>query len=242
MMQVTCRNKITGSETRKTTYDRKNDGVEVTYRDNVTGNSETVYVPADRSALNPERITFEGCTTVQQATKLAYRLYNKQQYQTETVRFDVDDFGRNIVPGARIDSPDSTRFTKRADVTDGYRVYDGEVVNVQGFEVTLSEPVYFTPGEDHYITFTKEDGSNSESIQCSQVDDYRILLETLPSEPIYDGYSRDRTKYLLVSEQLKESVALIPRTIEYSLSDAGFEVHTINCVNYTDKYYQNDND
>jgi hypothetical protein len=100
----------------------------------------------------------------------------------------------------------------------------------------------FTVGEDHYITFTKPDGESSTPILCTQVDDYTVLLSTLPTVAIYDGYEMDRTKYTLVSEQLKQSVALLPKTIEFSLSDDASEVHTITSVNYTDKYYQNDLD
>lgn len=239
-MQVTCRNKITGSETRKIVYDRKYDGVEITYRDNTTGASEVVYLPVDQSARNPERRTLRGCTTKLQAWRYAWRLYNKQIYRTEGVVFDVDEFGRNIIPGSRIDSPDSTRFTKRTGVTDGYRVYDGEVIEVQGLTVELSEPMEFIPGEDHYITFTRQDGANSEAILCTYIDEYRVLLSTLPTEAIYDGYSQDRTKYMLVSEQLKDSVALIPETIEFSLSDENVETNTISLINYTDKYYKDD--
>ena len=121
-------------------------------------------------------------------------------------------------------------------------VFDGGVVEVNGLQVELSEPVVFTAGEDHYITFTKADGSSAAPVLCTQVDDYTVLLSTLPAMAIYDGYQQDRTKYVLVSEQLQQSVALLPKTIEFSLSDEGSEVHTITSVNYTDKYYQNDLD
>lgn len=241
-MQITCRNKIVGSETRKTDYHRKYDGVELNYRDNDTGVSETIYVPSDQSSRNPERKDLSGCTTKLQALRYANRMYNRQLYEIEYTKFDVDEFGRNIIPNKRIDSPDSTRFTKREGVTDGYRVYDGEVVEINGMQVELSEPVEFTAGEDHYITFTKDNGDSSQAILCTQVDEFTVSLSTMPSEPIYDGYDKDRTKFMLVSEQLAESVALIPKTIEYNLSDDGDEIHTVSSVNYTDKYYQNDLD
>lgn len=239
-MQITCRNKLPETEVRRISYDRKHDGVEVTYRNNETGISDTVYIPADRSALNPVRKELRGCTSKLQAYRYGCRVYNKQIHQTEFVKFDVDEFGRNIIPGKRIDSPDGTRFTKRADVTDGYRVFDGEVIEVTGLTVELSEPVWFTPGEDHYITFTKENGDNSESILCTQVDEYRVLLSALPLEPIYDGYLRDRTKFTLMSEQLKQSVALLPQTIETSVAEDGAETITVNATNYSAKFYQND--
>lgn len=241
-MQITCRNKIPESETRRIEYDRKNDGVEITFRNNETGVSDTVYIPQDQSSLNPERIPLKGCTSRLQAYRYGARIYNKQLHQIEFVKFDVDEFGRNVIPGKRIDSPDSTRFTRRLDITDGYRVYDGEVVEVNGLEVELSEPVAFTEGEDHYIVFTKENGENTETILCTRIDDYTVLLGALPSEPIYDGYNKDRTKFTFMSEQLRESIALLPQTIEFSLNDEGQEINTINSTNYSHRFYDNDLD
>lgn len=239
-MQITCRNKLPDSETRKENYDQKSDGVEITYRDNATGASEAVYIPLDQSAINPDRKELLGCTSKVQALRYAYRMRNKQVYQYISAKFDVDEFGRNIIPGRRLDSPDSTRFTKRAGVTDGYRVYDGEVVEVSGLVVELSEPIEFTEGEDHYIVFTKENGDNSEAILCTYVSEFKVQLSTLPSESVYDGYSRDRTKFTFMSEQLRESVALIPETIEFSLDDNGSEVNTVSLTNYSANYYKDD--
>jgi hypothetical protein len=136
-MQVTCRNKMPGSEIREDVFERKYDGVEVTWRDEVSGVSETFYVPEDRSATNPDRIDFNGCITREQAYKFAYRVYNRQIYNRYNVTFDVDEFGRNITPGKRIDSPDGTRFVVRKDNTEGYRVFDGEVVEVNGLLVVI---------------------------------------------------------------------------------------------------------
>lgn len=241
-MQVTCRNKMPGSEVREDVFERKYDGVEVTWRDEISGVSETFYVPEDRSATNPDRIDFNGCITREQAYKFAYRVYNRQIYNRYNVSFDVDEFGRNIVPGKRIDSPDGTRFVVRKDNTEGYRVFDGEVVEVNGLLVELSEPVVFIGGEDHYVTFTKSNGDNSDPILCTQIDDFTIALSELPAEAIYDGYSQDRTKFVLVSEQLRESIAIIPETIEFKMDDNGAETNTVSAINYDSRYYKNDLD
>lgn len=239
-MQVTCRNKIPESEIRKLSYDQQHDGVEITYRSNVTGASDTIYIPSDRSALNPTRKELRGVTTALQAYRYGARIRNKQIHQLEFIKFEVDEFGRNIIPGKRIDSPDGTRFTKRADTVDGYRVFDGEVIEVNGLTVELSEPVVFTPGENHYIIFTRENGDNSEPILVTPVTPYHVLLSTLPAEPIYDGYNRDRTKFTLMSEQLRQSVALLPQTIETSINDDGTEIITVNATNYSAEFYKND--
>lgn len=241
-MQITCRNKIPESETREQVFERQYDGVEVSWRDENTAVSETLHLPSDRSAVNPDRVELQGCITYEQAYKFAARLYNKQIYSRYLVSFDVDEFGRNIIPGKRIDSPDSTRFVNRPGVEDGYRIFDGEVVEVTGLNVELSEPVTFTPGEDHYIVFTKENGDNTDPILCTRVDDFTVLLSGLPSEDIYDGYDRDRTKFTFVSEQLRESMALIPQTIEFKMDDDGKETNTVSSIAYSHKYYKNDLD
>lgn len=239
-MQITCRNKIVNSETREQTFEREFDGVELSYRDELTAIDEVIYLPVDQSAINPDRISLPGCTTATQAYRYAARKFNKQKHSRVKVTFDVDEFGRNIIPGKRIDSPDSTRFTQRNGVIDGYRVYDGEVIEVSGLQVELSEPVSFLAGEDHYIVFTNNNGDNSEAILCTYVSEFVVLLNTLPTESIYDGYSKDRAKYTLTSEQLRESIALIPQTIEFKMDDDGNEINTIGSVNYSDQYYKND--
>lgn len=238
--QITCRNKDYTTENRSYTGEQEYDGVEATYRSNENGVQETMYIPQNRSATNPKRIELIGCTTKLQAFRLASRAYNELVYNLFSVSFETDDFGRNIIPGKRVDSPDGTRFTTRPGATDGYRVFDGEVVEVKGLQVELSCPVVFTEGEDHYITFTKINGENMASILCTQVDDYTVLLSTIPEEPIYDGYSLDKTKFMLVSEQLSQSVALIPQTIESSVDTNGVETNKINLINYSPKYYKDD--
>lgn len=241
-MQVTCRNKIEGSESREQTFSQQFDGVEVSYRDELTSISETIYIPTDRTAINPDRIELPGCISEIQAFRYAYRKFNKQLYNNLKVTFEVDEFGRNVIPGKRIDSPDSTRFTLREGVTDGYRIYDGEVLSVLGMTVELSEPVEFTVNEDHYIVFTNSNGENSESILCTRIDDFTVLLSALPSSSLYDGYNKDRSKYTFSSEQLRGSIALIPQTIEFKIDDDGNEVNTIGSINYSDQYYKNDHE
>lgn len=239
-LQITHRNKISESESREDVFFKKYDGVEFTYRDEETSLSETIYIPTDRSSTNPERIEMPGCTTRLQAYRRALRQYNKQRYNVTNVSFDVDEFGRMVVPGQRIDSPDGTRFVRHEGNTDGYRVYDGEVIEVKGLTVELSQPVTFFEGEDHYVQFTNLEGENSEPILVLPGDDeFEIVLTSTPVEPVYDGYSRDRTKFTFCSEQLRESIALIPQTIEFTLDD-GKEINTISSINYDSRYYQGD--
>lgn len=241
-LQITHRNKLPDSETREDVFERKYDGVELTYRDDKTGVNETIYLPTDRTSTRPERIEAPGITTELQAYRRALREYNRQRYQTVNTEFQVDEFGRMIVPGQRIDSPDGTRFVRHAGNTDGYRVYDGDVVEVNGLVVELSEPVQFVNGEDHYIQFTKSDGNNSELILCTPGDDeFSVVLGNTPDEPIYDGYSRDKTKFTFCSEQARESIALIPQTIEFKL-DEGRETNTVSFINYDARYYEGDHD
>lgn len=239
-LQITHRNKIPDSESREDIFENKYDGVELTYRNKDTGVNETIYVPSDRSSINPERIEFPGCTLELQAYRRALRIYNKQRYHMFNCEFSVDEFGRMVVPGQRIDSPDSTRFVRHHDNTDGYRVYDGEVVEVKGLVVELSEPVLFTEGEDHYIQFTSETGQNSELILCTEgTDKFKVVLSALPVDGIYDGYERDKTKFTFCSEQLRESIALIPQTIEFTYKD-GKETNVISSINYHPGYYEGD--
>jgi len=240
-LQITHRNKVPDSEVREDIFERENDGVELTYRSNETGKPETIYVPNEFSN-NPKKTEIAGVTTELQAYRRAWRDYNRQRYQVVNTEFQTDEFGRMLVPGQRIDSPDSTRFVRRADNTDGYRIYDGEVVEVNGLSIELSQPVDFVDGEDHYIQFTKTNGDNSELIQCTPgLSEFHVVLNNPPTESIHDGYQRDKTKFTFCSEQVRQSVALIVQGIEFKLDD-NKEINTISCVNYDDRYYLNDFD
>lgn len=240
--QITVRNKIRGSESRKISFQNQGlyDGVELSYRDENTLVLETVFIPEDQSALNPNKVELTGCTTRLQAWRKAWRIYQKQIYGNEKVNFDLDDFGKLIVPGERVDVTDGTRFTQRGDETDGYRIYDGEVVEVNGLNVELSEPVKFTAGENHYIQFTMRNGDLSLPILCSATDDeYVVTLGSLPGEAIYDGYSADRTAFIFASEQLMSSTALIPETIDVKIENDVVQ-NQVSAINYSDLYYLKD--
>lgn len=241
---ITHRNKIPGGEKRNVSFvSKKNyNGVELTYRSEKTAIDEVIYIPEDQSATNPEKIEVPGCITYEQAYKRAQRIRNKQIYSYISHIFDCDEFGRIILPGERIDSPDGTRFTERSGVENGYRVYDGEVLEVTGMKLELSQPVKFTNGETHIIQFTKANGDNSEMISCVRGDDdFSVILSTLPTESIYDGYSKDKTKFIFASEQARQALPLLVQTVESSNDDSQ-EINTISCINYSDNYYKNDKD
>ncbi len=240
-LQITHRNKKPNSETRLDDFSRVYDGVELTYRSNEDGQSKTIVVPEDGTSKSPEKKELQGCVTELQATQYAKRMYNRQKYQRTTVSFDTDEFGRMVTPGQRIDSPDGTRFSKFSNTTDGYKIYDGEIVEVNGLNVELSQPVQFTDGENHYIRFTNIKGENSELIQCYATDDeFVVTLNDIPNESLYDGYDRDRTKFTFCSEQLRGSIALIPQTIEAKIDDKGVETITITSKNYDSRVYKDD--
>lgn len=239
-MQITHRNKIPGSEKKNIVFDQIYDGISVTYRDEIDGEFSTLVHP--ENAVKPDRLELNGVTTYIQAKRRLMREYYKLKYIYMYTEFDVDDFGQLIVPGVRIDSTDSTRFTYREGVDDGYRVYDGEILNVNGLVVELSQPVTFTQGERHYIVITKEDGLNSEPVECINTgSQFSVMLSELPTEPIYHGYLRDKTKFIFFSEQLKSSIALTPKTISYNYND-GVETFSVSCVNYDERVYQDDNE
>lgn len=238
-MFITCRNKFYESEEHTPIYEEIHDGIELTYRDNETGNHEIILYP-DENVTNPKRVEAQGIIHSEQALVKIKRLYNRQKYGMFQVKFDVDEFGRNIVPNKRIDSPDGTRYTIREDTESNYRIYDGTVVEIVGLVVELDTPITFTDNENHYIRFSLENGNASESILCtSGDDDYHIVLNNLPVESIYDGYDREKTNFIFMSENVNDSIALLPLTIE-SKTDNNEEINSVSCINYDDRYYKGD--
>src|SRR5690606_25490688 len=79
------RNKVPGSEQRTDQFGNAegNDGIEYQWIDPDNDAPVTIYLPEDRSAVNPKRIESVGVRIYEQAYLHAWRAWNKIQFQDE---------------------------------------------------------------------------------------------------------------------------------------------------------------
>ena len=223
----THRNKKPRSETitRAFANDADYDGVEFVYVDPDSLQSETITLPLDRSHSKARKFEIAGIRSFAQAWLRANREYRKLHGQRLTVETSTTSDARSLLPNARVDIVDNTRF----------KSFDGEVVGQSGLELTLSRDVEFTHGLPHSIMLMRRDGS-VESVVCHAGSAAnRVVLQTLPSEPLVVAYGAEgvRTIFSFAADSARGAMAYLVQEID--LSDAQYP--TIRAINYSDDYY-----
>lgn len=226
----THRNKKPNAETitRAFASDGEYDGVEFVYADPDSEQSETIKLPLDGSARTPKKFELPGIRSFAQAWYRANREYRKLRGQRVSIETETTTDARMLLPHARIDVVDNTRF----------RCFDGEVIGQEGLTLTLSQRVELEPGEPHSIVLIRRDGS-VQSIACNAGPTARKVVlahapdEALVTQPGPDGI---RTIFSVASDSRRQAMACLVNEIEPT--DDGYI--TVRAVNYSDSYYEAD--
>jgi len=225
------RNKIPGTETRTVGFGRRNkkDGVEYQYIDPEDDALVTLYIPPDRSALNPETVESVGIRNGLQAHMQAYRVWNKIKYQNITTEFTATEEADLLVRNDRILIADNTRPDTQ----------DGDVIEQIGTLLLLSQPVDLTKYSSYSI-FLQLDDLSVDAIPISAgPTEMHVVLSRAPARPlVVEDESYAKTTYIIVGDQETREQAFL-------LSEKDPESSTtckIKAINYDSRYYQNDSD
>ena len=226
----THRNKKPRSETITRTFasDSDYDGVQFVYVDPDSETSETITLPLDGSATKLKKFEIAGIRNFDQAWYRANREYSKLRGQRINLETTTTLDARSLLPNARIDVVDNTRF----------KSYDGEVVGQSGLEITLSRDVTFTPGVAHSIVLMKRDGS-LQSIACTASSaPNKVMLASLPAEAIVTSYGADgiRTIFSFAADSARGAMAYLVQ--ELDITDGQYV--TLRAINYSADYYTAD--
>ncbi len=226
----THRNKKPKSETitRSFASDSDYDGVQFTYVDPDTDTSETISLPLDASATKYKKFEIAGIRSYTQAWYRASREYAKLRGQRITLETTTTLDARSLLPNARIDVVDNTRFMS----------YDGEVVGQSGLEITLSQDVVFTPSTAHSIVLMKRDGS-LQSIACTAgTAANKVLLATAPAEAIVTTYGSAgvRTIFSFAADSARAAQSYLVQ--ELDITDGQY--CQIRAINYSADYFASD--
>jgi len=225
------RNKIPETEKRTISFGNfnNNDGVELEFISPIDDLTDTYFIPADRSAINPIKVETAGVRTFEQAFWLAWRTWNKIRYQNVSVEFDATEEAAVCINKERILVADNTRNTTQ----------DGEVLAQNILELTLSQKVMVEEDKEYVIFLQHYDGS-LESIPITVVDkSNKVVLAYAPRQEL--SLSREnfaRTTYVIQTTDDPNQQAFLLSEKDPSNKDGVF---TLRATNYTPLYYQQDN-
>ena len=226
-MLFTHRSKLPGTETYTRNFNSSNinDGVEFNWVDPETNTTETIYLN-NGNPTNPKKFNIAGIRSEAQAIVRASREWNKIRYSKLSCEVEVTAEGRYIQPMDMVS------------IVKGSRIYtfDGEVLSVDGLELTLSQDVEFIQGDNHSIILKNDDGTTN-GINCTQGSETnKVTLNQAPQQTIRTGIESRRTEFSFGNEAKQE--AQLWTVQEVDLSDK-LSV-SLKAINYTDQYYDDD--
>lgn len=225
------RNKIPGTETRTINFGNSNDndGIEYKYIDKIDDSLVSIYIPSDKSAINPNVVESIGVRNYSQAYFQAKRLYNKIKYRNQSVEFEATQESNICVINDRILVSDGTRSEK----------LEGEVIEQNLLELTLSQNLTLQDGISYTIFLQYKDGS-VESIPITKTSiANKIILARAPlMSLVLDPSCYARTTFLITSNTDTRKTAFILT----EKSPKGLMTSDLKAINYDARYYQNDKD
>lgn len=193
---LTHRNTLASNSTRTLALGSKRrfDGVEVTFRDATDfDRPKTIFIPADKSAVNPQKVELRGVRDEQWAQTHAWRLYNKIQYQRNGLDITVLEEGALLTPEATVLVADFSNA----------EYFDGEVLALAGDlrTVTLSQPIqdlFEVPAGAMTLQLQRPDGTtSSHGVEAVVSDDTIRLAEPISFNVNTDAMEAVVTQYIL---------------------------------------------
>ncbi|OOR87272.1 hypothetical protein B0181_10505 [Moraxella caviae] len=207
------------------------DGVQVTYTDPIDDAKVTMDYPANKSAQKPQKLDLLGVRNKVQAHMHLMRTHHKNQFAYKSCEFTGADESGIVIPTNRIDVASQLQADVMQGVVESLETVKGQII------ARLSEPCSISSG----TLFVQTTAGIVDNIAISQGDDkYSVVLSRMPSQPLSLSPSAVvRATYKIVAHTETDRDAYI-----VSGKSAGENPlsHKLTCVNYTDKYYQNDSD
>lgn len=228
------RNTVPGSERRSVRFgnEKNYDGVEVQYSNSETGQPESMLVPTS-GAVNRKKIEAIGVTSKDQAYWIAARAWNGIRYQNTTDEREVLEHANLLTRRDRILLADNTR----PDTS------DGEIEAQNGLTLTLSQPHEMLSGETYTIWLGPFADQTVESIAITPGStEYEVILGSAPVASIVtsDADNVNPTKYIITSSTDSRVTAFLVDEVDPQGNEANTVI--LRCINYDDRYYQNDGD
>lgn len=204
-MVFTHRSKTTASEKWTRTFNDAQvyDSLKFSYIDPDTNVKETISIPAE-GGVNTETYDSKGIRNYRQAYWAAYRRYQKNLLKKVTVSFTATEEGIFAMPGRAVSVVKGSRMAPQ----------DGYVIAVNGLTLTLSQPVTFTPGDDHSLILKKRDGGVQSVTVVPGSHDREVIMLSAPEEAIYAGNSALKTEFSFGNEARHNAQMILVSTVD----------------------------
>ena len=204
-MVFTHRSKTTASEKWTRTFNDAQvyDSLKFSYIDPDTNVKETISIPAE-GGVNTETYDSKGIRNYKQAYWAAYRRYQKNLLKKVTVSFTATEEGIFAMPGRAVSVVKGSRISPQ----------DGYIIAVNGMTLTLSQPVTFTPGDDHSLILKKRDGGVQSVAVVPGSHDREVVMLSAPQEAIYTGNSALKTEFSFGNEARHNAQMILVSTVD----------------------------
>lgn len=209
------------------------DGVKIDYIDPIDDAKVSYHYPADQSAKKPHEMEVKGVRNKVQAHMHAMRVFAKDKYACETIKFTGADESNIVIPFMRIGVTNIARANVQAGSVMGIDVINNQVV------LTLSNNVTFVDGVQHTIFVQLVNGMTDNIICHAHADSNKVVLDRLPLDDISTSYSSVvRATYELVAKNKLDysSYIVTSKTPADGINNA------IEAVTYDERFYANDKD
>lgn len=204
-MVFTHRSKTTATEKWTRTFNDAQvyDSLKFSYIDPDTNVKETISIPAE-GGVNTETYDSKGIRNYRQAYWAAYRRYQKNLLKKVTVSFTATEEGVFAMPGRAVSVVKGSRMAPQ----------DGYIVAVNGLTLTLSQPVTFTPGDDHSLILKKRDGGVQSVAVVPGSNEREVVMLSAPQEAIYTGNSALKTEFSFGNEARHNAQMILVSTVD----------------------------
>lgn len=216
-------NKAPNTEKRTKNFgiENKYDGIEIEYTSPDDDTRITYVASDDENPINTMQIKTSGIRSHEQAKTRAWREWNKLKYRNITCEFEALEESELLARNDRILVADNTVIKTK----------DGIIDFVDGLTLGLSHPI--ESSGSYFIYLQLADG-RVDIVPCNYVDEYTVLLSRPPLIALVPEF----TTY-----QLIESIETLHNAfIVTEIRPQGKMTNMLTCVNYDERYYQNDAD
>lgn len=201
------------------------DSLKFGYIDPDTNVKETITIPAD-GGVKTETYDSKGIRNYQQAYWAAWRRYLRSSLNRVAVEFSSTEEGVFVRPGRAISVVKGSRVSP----------YDGYIIAVNGLELTLSQNVEFTTGDDHFILLKRRNGGVQSVEVTAGASNRKVIMVSAPQEAIYTGNSELKTEFSFGNEQRHNAQMMVVSTV----TPGNDRTVKISGYNYTPEYYAKD--